>query len=180
METIDSLRKGENVNELKFNDMKFEGKCATKLSGNSSSSNSGSIASSANVSTPSITSTISKVTIWPILNLPRCKRLNSSNSAHPLFITLGRSNNMDAIEWLENHRSEIVNVSQNMSNALHITSSIGRIALTSSILDFNILNINEVDGEQRSPLDLSILYGYWKTFDSILKEPSYVLMDNYY
>jgi len=151
LETLNNLRKGETINELKLNDMKFEGKFATKFT------------SSAHVSTPSVTISPPKQTTWPIYKYENKRRLSAKETEHRIFIILGRSNNHDVINWIHD---DILNQKQNGANILHIVASIGRIALIPSILESG-LNINEPDSKGRTPLDLSVLYGYWKMFDSL-------------
>lgn len=161
LQTLNSIRKGETINEQKLNDMKFEGKFATKLSGNTTSTS----GSSAHISTPSVNSIVSRRSYWGTIDIKREKRLKADDKQAQLFIALGRYNNIDAINWINSHTSEVSNETQDGSNALHITASIGRISLTREILSLDILDVNAINSEGRTALDLSVLYGYWKTFD---------------
>lgn len=64
LQTLNSIRKGESINEQKLNDIKFEGKFATKLSGNTTSAG-----SSSHISTPSVNAIVLKKGYWAPLTL---------------------------------------------------------------------------------------------------------------
>ncbi|CAH6419002.1 Ankyrin repeat protein [uncultured virus] len=165
MSTLESLKKGEQVNERKLNDMKFEGQFATKTSGTSTNVATG---SSAHVSTPGVSSTIIKKTSWPIFKLKRARRCNARKDADQLFIVLGSYSNRDAITWLNNHSDMVTTATQKGSNALHIAAAIGKFALVNTILDLDVLDVNDTNDDGYTALDLAVIYGYWKTFDLLI------------
>jgi len=170
MKTLESLKRGEKIDELKLNDIRFEGQFTTKTSAKITGS-------SAHVSTPGTNSLVQKKTSWPILDTKKTKRYNGSANKPEIFVISGRYTNAYVVDWINNNPEKIPTVDQNGSTCLHAIASIGRVPLAKAILQKNIINVNEVDRVGYTALDLSVIYGYWKMFDLIMEYGGKLTLD---
>lgn len=168
MSSITALRKGESVDESKLNDIKAEGQFATRLTVSSGSSS--------HVSVPrAITST--KVTKWDIIKREGRRRLHIKKDTAEVFKEICTAPNNFIISWIQSHAVETLSSFYNKSNVLHIIASIGNFRLIPCILDLK-LDINSKDRDGYTALDLSVIYGYWKTFDILYKAGGKLTLNN--
>lgn len=169
MVTLESLRKGQSVDKLKLNDMKFEGQFATKTSAITSGS-------SAHVSTPTLIVPSKKI-VWTIITLPDEKRFRPNSSSDRLIKLLGNTKTDDIITWIDDNHNHVINDHYKGSNCLHITASIGRDRVANKIISTKLLNINATDFQGRTALDLSVIHGYWRLFDLIFENGGNLRLD---
>lgn len=173
--TIESLRKGEQVNKQKLNDMKFEGQFATK--GGSTTGGTSSSKSAGVDIFPIVVPPINKQVVWSILEDMKTRRCKADSDPMSTFSILTRSNTHTALNWIDSDEENIRSKSQNGSNCLHVVTSIGRVPLAKAIISKGIININETNEKNRTPLDLAVVYGYWKMFDLIYENGGQLSID---
>lgn len=165
MENINILHKGGSVNQSKLNDMKFEGKFATVASATQKITN----ASSSYQNTPS--NKIEVIKPWPIIEKPKFKRCFANKNENKTFQVIGNYKSEDACKWFADQTDQWQNVSDNNgSNALIVASSIGKCKIVKVILTKSLYNfdINAKNNLGYNALDMTILYGWWKTFDLLV------------
>lgn len=163
-ETLENLRKGLKVDTLKLGDMKFEGKFATNIMQNCAPL---SIGSSSHISV--LSQRPLKKTVWPVIEVPTSKRFKADSQQDEYFIKLGHCKSDVVCHWIDLNKEHVGQIQQKKTNALHAASSIGRTIIAKKILENSLVDVNSKNKRGWSPLDLAVLYGYWKMYDLILK-----------
>lgn len=166
VETLKAIRKNEAVNQLKLNDMRFEGAFKTQSSGNQSS-----VQAVPQGSQQSYSYQVPKKNeVWDTIPKLKTTRCDSSSSSKEFLIMIGTKNNKDLTEWLTNHRDQLkYEVDVNGSNALIVIASLGKL-LVKTAYDLNICPLNATNNLGFTALDMAILYGYWKTAEFLIEK----------
>lgn len=164
-ESLTTLQKGGSVNQLKLNDMKFEGKYATKSSGNAPIAIAGGSSTIAYV----VPKPPPKPKVWSVVEKQRVRRCNSRDGAKQSFIVLGRYKKLDAVEWftknIMHHKDEL---DDNGSNVLMVACSIGKYAVVKTLLESKLFDLAQKNNEGYNALDLAVIYGYDHVYELLI------------
>ena len=166
METLKTIRTGGEVNQLKLNDLKYEGIYATKTSGVAPST------ITAPAHRPYAVTSLApiKKKIWEIIEKKKVRRCNAKDDSKEFLKVLGKYNSKDACDWILKNTDKIVNdVDQNGSNMLIVASMIGRCKPVKTLLETKLFDINKTNNEGYNALDLAIIYGYWHTTEILFE-----------
>lgn len=158
METLKSIRTGGEVNQLKLNDLKYEGTYATKTSGIAPST------VTVPAHRPYAVSYLApiKKKIWEIIEKKKVRRCNAKDDSKEFLKVLGKYNSKDACEWILKNTDKIANeVDDKGSNMLIVASMIGRCKPVKTLLETKLFDVNKTNNEGYNALDLAIIYGYW-------------------
>lgn len=146
--TLKTIKKGESVDRMRLNDIKAEGKFETKSI------------------TPSTVQPI--VQPKPIKHNIQTKKRCIANKKSPEFMSIiTRYKNQDIKNWVET--TNINQYDNKNNNLIGIAASIGRCYVVKILMDTE-LDINHINNNGNTALDLAILYGYWKTFDILISK----------
>jgi len=166
METLKSIRAGGEVNQLKLNDLKYEGTYATKTSGVAPST------ITAPAHRPYVTTYLApiKKKIWEIIEKKKVRRCNAKDDSKEFLKVLGKYNSNNACEWILKNTDKIINeVDIQGSNMLIVASMIGRCKPVKTLLETKLFDVNKTNNEGYNALDLAIIYGYWVTAEILFE-----------
>jgi len=171
IETLKSIEAGNVVNQLKLNDMKFEGKYATKQS----------LPAPIIQQQPQIQkSTYVPRKQWNTIDLPYYRsslRKTLLKESFRGFDGQGRrwaeykenEFNDHIANWVNNNVNQWINaIDENGSTSLIVASAAGRWGMVKTMLNYDV-DINKTNNNGHNALDLAIIYGYYKTVDELLK-----------
>ena len=83
---------------------------------------------------------------------------------------LGIGKNADVVKWLHQNVDAWKNVvDDNGNNVLMVCCMIGRVHLVEKILEMKLFGLTTRNNDLQTPLDLAVMYGYWKTYDVLRK-----------
>ena len=172
VETIKTIQTGGVVNQLKLNDMKFEGKYATK-----STNPTLILPQTINQSLPPISYNAPKCGYrsgsWDIIDRPyinRCLGItNSPNAENNIFNVIAQYTSYDACNYINNNKFYSADTDVNGSNALIVASSVGRCKLVDAMLNTGKVSVNDENNDGYNALDLAIIYGYWHTYGALVR-----------
>lgn len=165
---IESVKTGIPLDQMKLNDLKYEGKFKTNIDKLSSN-----------------TKSIQKETTWipqikhnpanksiQLIDKTKVIRMSGDNTQKHFLKVFGSSKSTDAVIWIQNNVSEIKgSYDDNGSNPLVVSSAIGRRYILEEILkvtDNDITMINQYNSQGYTALDLAIIFGYSETAKTLL------------
>lgn len=178
MEFINTITKGGTVDQMKLNDMKSEGKFKTVGDANKQ----GEVYRSSVYGQllPASEGTKSKPNNWIVI-----KKGNRLNSKKRIFVLICSGSNDDIKKMLHNPNNkteeELKNVhpldeldvlhelDDHRSNILMLASSIGKKCVK-DIVDIDRFDINAINDDKMTALDLAILHGYWMTVEYLISK----------
>jgi len=174
-ESLKIMQSGGSVNQSKLNDMKFEGKYATKSSGQPKVQ----VVSGGSATTLAyIVPVPQKPKKWEIIEKKKGRRCNSTAKAKQPFIVLGRYKKQDAVEWFEknimNHKDEL---DDNGSNVLMMACSIGKQAVIEVLLKSKLFDLNQKNNDGYNVIDLAAIYGYDHIYDLLVSHGAKLSID---
>lgn len=151
--TIESMKKGESVDKLKLNDIKSEGQFATNIVGYKKL-----------LGVENKPKEFQKREQWITFKRKEGKRFRGTDSNFLALLGCGSSSSV---------------VSSPLFDVKYLpeASSVGRISIVKSMIERNpkIVNVENKDGH--TPLDLTLIYGYWKTFDVLFESGGVLTLD---
>jgi ankyrin repeat protein len=171
MESLKVVKAGGQVNQQKLNDMKFEGKNATATTAPKSVSK-------------LIDSVIPRTSLIPTFNSnswqtipkPKYDRCTVRPESSEIECVCANWSNEKGLQWLSANVDTWKDYKDsNESNILAILSSIGRCHHVEVVLNIGIEGlimvdmINAKNKHGHNAMDLTILFGYWKTYDLLKK-----------
>jgi ankyrin repeat protein/uncharacterized protein YegL len=157
IESLMTIKSGGNVNKLKLNDMKFEGKYVTNV-----------IKPITNINTNTTVQFNKTLLHWNIIDRSRTKRLNEfnyGNGNNELLTVITQYNNDKAINWINLHCNSIIEM---LSYAFIMACAIGRVNLIKKLIT-RITNLQSIKLNNMNAIDFAILYGYWYTYDILIE-----------
>lgn len=163
-ESLKIIQKGGNVSQQKLNDMKFEGKYATK---GATSTPQPAITYPTQSNFPQYT--VPKFRTWDTIARPRMNMRDSQYDVQ-IFSVIRDYSYTSGADWISSNLQSHLNVKDNNgSNALIFASCLGNYDVVKAIMESNCISINETNNLGFNPLDMAVLYGFWIT-SSILIE----------
>lgn len=177
VETLKTIQIGGTVNQSKLNDMKFEGKYATKS------------INPQPVILPSPSIQQQNTYVRPIRNVKYWKTIKTKNYTSYLKDTLLRNSyngfyitgkqRFDTSDeshfsnhlatWVDNNSNIWFNkIDEYGSTSLIVASACGRWGMIKAMLKYDI-NIDHKNNDGYNALDIAILYGYYNTVDILLE-----------
>ena len=174
--SIESVKTGKPLNQMKLNDLKYEGKFKTDV--DKLTCNTKSIMKDATW-IPQIKHYATKSI--QLIDKSRCIRLSGNKKKKNFLHVLGMYTTKNAKEWIRNNAGELNgDYDDNGSNPLVIASAIGRLGIVEEILDvtkYDITMINQQNSQKYTALDLAIIFGYDGTVEVLVKLGGYANSD---
>ncbi|AYV77769.1 MAG: ankyrin repeat protein [Edafosvirus sp.] len=160
-ETVKTMQKGGAVDEKKINDMKFEGIYKTQVAVNTTKSKGNNIIPFEHVAPPKPKVPVGE---WITISkkLGRYSRRCTSN-------VVAHYSNADAYQWIIDNTDKLNDVDANGSNLLIQSCCVGRYPLVKCMLETKSVDINHINKNGFTALDMAVLYGYWRTYDLMVK-----------
>lgn len=161
VETIKDVQKGNQIDKFKMNDMKFEGKYATKTSSLPQPVQN-------TITYPVLQSQLppTKCIPWRTIPKPSVKRCYSSSTSPEVFQVIGTFNYDNMLRWFQtNLISNYREIDKNGANVLVVASSIGKDKLVKLILNLGCVEFDCKNNLGYNAIDMAVLFGHWRTFD---------------
>ena len=168
IETLELIRIGDKIDQQKLTDMKFEGKYATKVV------NPVSLIATTSSSMPT-SSFIQNRTIprryyyWQTISTEGISRCKANKNSEYVYQAMAQQSNYVVCDWIQSNSDQI------QLKHLIAASSVGRQAIVETILECQCCPDINSSRFSYNAVDLAILFGYWKTYDVLVKaggEPS--------
>ena len=178
METIDQMKKGLAVNQMKLNNIKSEGKFKTITSGDGIAQKQGTSYQSSLYGSQTVAVIVNNKPKNPWQTITMSKR----NCKNNVFKMMGQGKNTDILALIEfesnKNSDDLLQVNEDGSNLLIIACSIQRrINIVKPLLDTGKFDINYVNKKGFSALDTAFVYGVWKAVDLLLQNGAKIFQD---
>lgn len=176
VELVKQINNGSNVDQLKLNDMQFEGKYVTQKSQSVTQKSQYSSTYGANM-TQSAIPVIKKPVVWETITLKGYKRCLSKDKTDVFFL-IGCGSNKILTDLIITNNTSIHNLDENGSNLLIVASATGRYRIVKALLEAGIFDVNYRNHKGYSALDMASIYGYWNTVDLLVSHGATVNLDS--
>lgn len=157
--SIESVRSGKPIDQMKLLDLKFEGKFKTdpnKLTTNVKS------VMKDTTWIPQVKSFTKKV--YPLIDKTRQIRISGNKKQIKFLEVMGMWKTSTAVNWIEQNIDAIKGTyDTNGSNPLAVASAVGRVGLVKAILKLinsDITMIIQKNNQNNNALELAIIFGY--------------------
>ena len=162
---LDALASAEGVSQQKLQDLKFEGRFATKKSTPRAIVSS---SFSAPLNALPAQQRRGPSTNWKVISMPSSRRLKNDDTA--FWKVLGSSKNAAIVDFLDQNPDEKQRLDARERTPLMMAASVGRIFIVLGLLKGNAAldTINNEDKEGYTACDLAVLYGYYRTAELLI------------
>lgn len=157
LETLELIKTGGKIDQLKLTDMKYEGKYATAVS--TSSINPVRVLPS--IPPIAYTRHISRG-YWNTIQVSRSGRCVANKNSPEIFRIIAQYSNRSACNYI------CPNDWDSSLRPLIVASSVGRQCVVEKLIEVGT-NIDLVNDNWHNATDVAILYGYWKTLDVLVR-----------
>lgn len=155
LETLELIKAGSKIDQLKLTDMKYEGKYATTVSTSS--------INPVRVSVPSVPYIQHRPRgYWNTIEVNKSGRCVANKKSPEIYKVIAQYSNSDARDFISSNswdRSIL---------PLIVASSVGRQCVVEKLIEVGT-NIDSTNNDGYNATDVAILYGYWKTLDVLVK-----------
>ena len=163
LETVELIKTGGKIDQLKLTDMKFEGKYATISTTNHTVNPTNPVNPVRLL--PSMSSTRFKPRgEWNTIDASRSGRCKADKNSPKIYRVIAQYKNSRACDWIRSNRYDY----DQSLYPLIVASSVGRQCIARELISLGVY-INTTNNIGYNATDVAILYGYWKTLDILVK-----------
>lgn len=178
-EALKTIMDGKEFNQMRLNDMLFEGKYKTTKT-DFSQKQGEAMRSSYYIAGPPQPKPVPKnpwVTLGKLRATYRLGKKNKNGEIPEIFKLIRTGPNNKTIEWIQNNPSEVQKLDHHGANILIHTSTMKRVVLLKYLLDLKIFDINATRNDKYNALDLAAIHGNWKSFDALYQAGAKLTVD---
>lgn len=176
LETLNTIKQGEKVNQMKLNDIKSEGKFKTATSGDGIKQ--GTAYQSLLYGAPT-TAYVPPVKAKP-KNPWSIIKMDKRHCTAGFFELMGNRKTEQVMNWIEQFKDTNTITDQKDeygSNVLMFACSMKRGNVVDKLLSLNKFDVNAKNNKGFTALDLALIYGVWYNVDKLLSNGATVCQD---